>query len=195
MLVDGLGAPDAQLVDRLAAEADDRDVVGDGEDVLRVLDGIKDAIALGMGDDVAAEADANGLVGTAHLPRIALRKPFVRDLDLASVDDLLLEEAVAIAHAVAVACDPLVGHGVEEARRQTAQAAVAERRIGLKAADLIEVATHVGEGLGDYITYTEVDQVVVEQPPDEELDGEIVDALLAILLETLIGLRGDGARL
>ncbi len=86
---------------------------------------------------MAAEADANGLVGALDLPGVTLGEPFVGDLDLAAIYDLLLEEAVAVAHAVAVAGDSLVGHRVEEARGEAAEAAVAERRVGLLALDLV----------------------------------------------------------
>ena len=53
-----------------------------------------------------------------------------------------LEEAVAVAHAVAVAGDALVGHGVKEAGGETAEATVAEARVGLLAADGLEVGAH-----------------------------------------------------
>ena len=65
-------------------------------------------------------------------------------------------------------------HGIQEARRKTAEAAVAERRVGLLALDLVEIAAHVGDGVGDEVADAEVEQVVVEQAPDEELDREII---------------------
>ena len=49
------------------------------------------AIVLLMRDDVAAKADAHGAVGTAHLPGVPLLQPFVGDLHLVPVDDLLFE--------------------------------------------------------------------------------------------------------
>lgn len=193
--VDGLCAPAAQFVHRLSAVADDRDVVGDGKDVLGVLNGIDQTVTFLTRDDVPAKADANRLVRALDLPWIALGEPLIGDFHLASVNDLLLEQAVAVAHAVTVARDALVCHGVEEAGGETAEAAVAERRVGLLALDLVEIAAHVGDGVGDEVADAEVEQVVVEQAPDEELDREIIDALLPFYAIALVGLGGDDARI
>ncbi len=46
VVVDGLGAPAAQLVDGLAAVTDDRDVVRHGQDVIGPLNGVEGAVAL-----------------------------------------------------------------------------------------------------------------------------------------------------
>ena len=43
------------------------------------------------------------------------------------------------------------------------------------------------------IANAEVQQVVVEQTADEELDGEVVDALLALGAVALVGLGSDDA--
>ena len=74
---------------------------------------------------------------------------------LGTVFDFLLEEAVAVAHAVAVAGDALVGHGVEEARGEATQAAVAERRIALVLLERLEVRTELFEGFGHEVVHAE----------------------------------------
>ena len=47
---------------------------------------------------------------------------------------------------------------------------------GRTALDLIEVAAHVSDRLGDEVADAKVEQVVVEKAADEELDREIIDA-------------------
>ena len=89
---------------------------------------------------------------------------------LGTVHDLLLEEAVAIAHAVAVASDALVRHGVEEAGGEAAQAAIAERRIGLVLLERVEVAPKLGQAVLHKVTDAKIQQVVIEQATDQELD-------------------------
>ena len=81
-----------------------------------------------------------------------------------------------------------------ESRKHAArrpQAAVAQARVDLLAADLLEVGAHGLDALGHEVADAEVDQIVVEQRADEELEGEVVDLLLVLG----VGARLDGARL
>ena len=169
-LLDGLRAPDAQLVDGLGAIAHHGDVVGYGEHVLGIHGAEAHAPVALILLDMAAEADADGLVRAAHLPWVAVGEPFVGGLVLGAVHDLLLEEAVAITHAVAVARDALVRHGVEEAGGEAAQAAIAERRIGLVLLERVEVAPKLGQAVLHKVMDAKVQQVVIEQTTDQELD-------------------------
>ncbi len=116
VLVRGLGRPDAEVVDGLAAVTDDGHVVGHGADLLAALPAVPVvAVLLLMADDVTTKADRDGTLGLADLPGVGVLQPVVGLLDLAAVLDLLTEQAVAVAHAVAKALDALVGHGVKEA--------------------------------------------------------------------------------
>ena len=135
VLLDRLGSPDAQLVNGLAGIAHNGDVIGDGQDVLRVYRAVERAAVLLKALDAAAKLNGHGLVLTTDFPRIAVGEPLVGGLDLAAVDDLLLKQAVAVAHAVAVAGNALGCHGIQEARGQTTQATVTQGRIGLLVLD------------------------------------------------------------
>ena len=135
VLLDRLGGPDAQLVDGLAGIAHDGDVIRDGQDVLRVYRAVERAAVLLKALNMATKLNGHGLVLTTDLPGIAVGEPLVGGLDLAAVDDLLLKQAVAVAHAVAVAGNALGCHGIQEARGQTTQATVAQGRIGLLVLD------------------------------------------------------------
>ena len=195
VLLDRLGGPDAQFVDGLAGIAHNGDVIRDGQDVLRVHRAVERASVLLKALDASAKLNGHGLVLTTDLPGIAMGEPLVGGLDLAAVDDLLLKQAVAVAHAVAVAGNALGCHGIQEACGQTSQATVAQRRIGFLVFDDGQVETHVVECLGDHVAHAKVEQVVVEQAADQKLDREVVHALLALGGRTGVALGGNGARL
>ena len=179
VLLGRLGTPEAQLVDDLALEADHGHVVGHGADELAALLGEPEvALLVLVADDVAAEADGDGGGVLAGLPGEAVGEPVVGALDLAATLDVLVEQAVAVAHAVAVAGHAIVRHRGEEARGQAAQAAVAEAGVDLLATNDVEVGAHILHGVGDEVANAVVDEVVVEQGPDEELEAEVVDLLL-----------------
>src|ERR1700761_1342995 len=77
------------------------------------------------GNDVTAP-------GTCDFPRVAGEEPVVRSLDLRAVgEDLLAEDAVLVAQAVADGGEMERRQRVDEASSETAQAAVAETRVGL----------------------------------------------------------------
>ena len=195
MLLDRLGSPDAQLVDGLAGIAHNGDVIGNGQDVLRVHRAVERAAVLLKALYMATKLDGHGLILTTDLPGIAVGEPLVGGLDLAAVDDLLLKQSVAVAHAVAVAGNALGCHGIQEACGQTAQATVAQSRIGLLVLDDGQVEAHVVERLGDHVAHAKVKQVVVEQAADQKLDREVVHALLALGGGAGVTLGGNGAGL
>ena len=195
VLLDRLGSPDAQLVDGLAGIAHDGDVVGNGQDVLRVHRAVERAAVLLKALNMATKLDGHGLVLTTDLPGIAVGEPLVGGLDLAAVDDLLLKQAVAVAHAVAVAGNALGCHGIQEACGQAAQATVAQSRIGLLVLDDGQIEAHVVERLGDHVAHAKVEQVVVEQAADQKLDREVVHALFALGGDAGVALGGNGAGL
>ena len=130
---------------------------------------------------VAVEFDVDGFIRLAILPCEAVLQPVIRDLDLRTVDDLLLEQAVLITDAAAMARQAMRRHGVDEAGCETAEAAVAEAGIRLLLERIrqgeVEVLQYLLHGLLD----TEIHEVALEQTAHEELDGEVVDLLLLTL--------------
>ena len=176
----GLGAPQAQLVHDLAAVADDGHVVGHGAHEVAALLGEPELLAVLVAHDVPAKAHEHGGGVLAGLPGEAVREPVVGALDLAAALDVLVEEAVAVAHAVAVAGHAVVRHGREEARGEAAEAAIAQARVDLLAANGVEVGAHVVQGLGHEVAHAQVDEVVVQKGADEELEREVVDLLLVL---------------
>jgi hypothetical protein len=81
-----------------------------------------------------------------ELPRVEVQ-PVVRDLDLVAVDDLLLEDAVAVAQAVAPSGEVQRGQGVQETRSQATEAAVAQRGVVLLLDDILDPETEIREAV------------------------------------------------
>jgi hypothetical protein len=81
---------------------------------------------------VAAEVHAVADAGPRELPRRAVVQPGIGVLDLPAALDALREHAELVADAVAVRGQPERGHRIEEARGQAAEAAIAQRRVGLE---------------------------------------------------------------
>ena len=73
------------------------------------------------------------------------------------------------------------GDGIQEACGQTAQAAVAERRLDLELLDLVEVVAGGDELVLNLVIDAEVDHIVDEQLADQKLGRDVVELFLAIV--------------
>ena len=73
------------------------------------------------------------------------------------------------------------GDGIQEARGQAAQAAVAERRLDLKLLNLIEVVARGDELALNLVIDAEVDHIVDEQLANQELSRDVIELFLAIV--------------
>ena len=130
--------------------------------------------------DAAAEADVVGGLAAVELPGVAVLEPGLGQLDLVAVDDLLAEEAVAVADAVAVGRHADRRHALHEAGGEPPEAAVAERGVGLELGDLVEVDVEQLQRRAHRLGQPEVRDRVAHQPADQELEAEVVDPLLAL---------------
>ena len=86
-----------------------------------------------------------------------------------------------VVEAHAVAGQAQRGDGIQEARGQAAQAAVAERRLDLELLDLIEVVARGDELALNLVIDAEVDHIVDEQLADQKLGRDVVELFLAIV--------------
>ena len=86
-----------------------------------------------------------------------------------------------IVEAHAIAGQAQRGDGIQEARGQAAQAAVAERRLDLELLDLVEVVACGGELVLNLVVDAEVDHVVDEQLADQKFGGNVIKLFLAVV--------------
>ena len=112
-----------------------------------------------------------------EFPRIAVTQPVVRVLHLPAVFDLLVEHAVLVTDAHAVAGQSDGCHGIEEAGSQSAKAAVAERGIEFQFRNLVQVNARFDAGLAEFLCKADVEHAVHQAAPDEEFHGEVIHSL------------------
>ena len=91
-----LGAPQTQIVDSLRARARYHNIVRNGYYLIVIVVSNGQAVALPALGDNAAEADREGLICTGNQPSVAALKPHIGQLDLISVNYLLLKQTVFI---------------------------------------------------------------------------------------------------
>src|SRR6188472_3735319 len=105
-----------------AAPAGDRRVMSDGKDALgRIPQAARSAVRSADVFDAAAEPDRVFGIEALELPRVAECKPALRRLLLPAVPDLLHEQTVLVADAIAKRWDRERRHAVYVASGETAE--------------------------------------------------------------------------
>jgi len=163
----GLALPEPKRADGVVLIADDRHVVGHGHNGL------------------IGEFDAHGQLVAAVAPGIAVLGPVVGTLALAVVLNGLLEQAEAVAQAVARERQIAGRRTVEEAGSQSAETAVAERRV----LDLLEagqIDTLFRECLFNIVEDAHIEEIAVYEPADQIFSRE-VERAASLLLAALGG--------
>ncbi len=163
-----------------AAPADDRGVIGDRLDRLFGMpDEASVPAASGNGLDPAAIANVIDDLRPLELPGIAERKPFLRIFLLPAIPDDLAEEPMVVAYAVAAGGNAQARHAFEKAGGKPAEAAIAERRVGLGEAHPVEVDAEIAQRPVYDIAQLQIAGDIVEQAADEKLERQVIDALAA----------------
>jgi hypothetical protein len=130
----------------------------------------------------AVELDRVEDLRPRELPRVAELQPVFGVFDLPSVLEPLLEQAELVTDPVAVAGQPQGRHAVEEAGGEASEAAVAESGVRLGVQDLVEGEPDLRERAPALLLDAEVRERAVQEPPDQELEGKIVDPLRILLI-------------
>jgi len=172
--VQRLGAPQAQGIGPFALPADHRRVKGLGRHRgIRGPDGAAAAFR-----HRAAKADAEAGLGAFEFPAVRLAQPFLGLLDLAAVGaEALAEQAVFVADAIAVGGAAQRRHRIEEARRQPAEATVAQRRVGFVVQHGGEIEAEARHGVARHLGQANVHDRVFQQTADQEFHRQVIDAL------------------
>ena len=142
--------------------------------------------------DRAAEADLEGALAALELPRIAVVEPGLGQFDLPAVGDLLAEHAVDVADAVAVRRHVDGRHALHEAGGEPPEAAIAERGVRLERGDHVDVDAERRQRLAHVVQQAEIGEGVAHQAADQELQRQIVDALVLLVVGLLGRLRSSG---
>ena len=135
---------------------------------------------------IAAEFDDLCVLGTAQLKGIAVFEPLVRNLDLIAILNLLLEHAIVVADAAAVRRVSESRQRIQEAGSQSSQTAVAKGSVRLLILDQVQITAQLLKRLLDLIVEGQVNQVIAQGAPHQELHGHIVHNLRILLLHLLL---------
>src|SRR5215813_15175903 len=122
------------------------------------------------------------LFRSGHLPRIRTAQPVVGLLLLPARLDGLAEDPVFVAEPVAHSRQGHGGHRLDEACGEPTQTAIAQPSVGLLLEESGPVETLVLDERPDRVVEPEIHDVVGERAADEELHGEVVDALGVLAL-------------
>ncbi len=121
-------------------------------------------------------------------PGIAEAEPVVRLLDLVTVVDMLLEDAVVVADTVADRRQLQRRHRVQKAGGEPAETAIAERRVGFDVTQHVPVETQAPHCLAAGVLQHQVDDIVAHRPTDQELEREITNPFDVLLVIGLLRL-------
>ena len=170
-----LARPQSDAVDGVGVIAGDVHVIGHGEHrrIVALTDGEPAVVPIFVHH--AAELDLIGLLGTGRKPHAAHLDPFVGLLELPSVHDDLLEDAVVVHDGETAGGIALGSEGVHIRRGEPAETAVAQPRVGLEGVQLVEVGAERLHRLCDLVGDAHVEEMVPERPAEQELHGHIVD--------------------
>ena len=136
--------------------------------------GLVVAVAVPVRGDLAAEADLDRIVIARDEPALGREAPVVGDLGLAAVGKLLLENTELIADGISRGLHAERGHAVHIAGGKTAQAAVAEARIGLGLKNVRGVLSHVLQRADKRLGNAEVEGVLHQAAAHEEFHGHVM---------------------
>ena len=197
-------APQTQTADRVAVCTRDHHVVGNGFNFFAVL--VADvAVPLGpLLHDLSAETDAERAVGAGNQPDFAAGQPDVGQLDLQSVNDLLLEQTVLVADGEAGRRVIQRSKRVHKAGSQSAETAVAETCVRLQLIKVVDIEAEMLQGEAVFIHNAEVAEIGLERSAKQKFHAHIIHALGACLVDLLLEelalfgervLDGHGSRL
>mmetsp|Transcript_25034 Transcript_25034/g.45315 ORF Transcript_25034/g.45315 Transcript_25034/m.45315 type:complete len:668 (-) Transcript_25034:335-2338(-) len=141
------------------------------------------------GLDLATEANGVLDVGTANLPRVAVGKPNIGDLDLLAlgVKDLL-EHSVTVTDTVAPSREIKVSHRVKEASGQTTKATVTKTSVALLISNSLSSVTKLTKSVSNRTLKAKVVDSIGQSPTHQELSRKVINKLGVLLLPVLMGL-------
>jgi len=182
------GAPETEVDCVLCAKARDRSIIGSGNDNMAALPAMTDLTRTHNTADRATKLDLVVHITTADLPRVATLKPVVRNFSLLAVDNVLLEHSKLIADTIAPGRIVQSGKRVEETGSKTTKTTRTKSCISLFVIEVLEVAAKGLESLGEVGGKTHVGNGIAEITTHKILNGKVVHALNAAVVEMLLGI-------
>jgi YQGE family putative transporter len=123
----------------------------------------------------AAQLYFKPVLGPLQRPGIAKPQPLVGRLDLPSVANLLIEDSVFVADAIADCRNVQGGQRIHEAGGKPAQPTIAQPRLFLLFDQNVQVNAQLSHGLLGLVVDSQIDQVVREMRPGKEFRRQVTD--------------------
>ena len=179
-ILDGFRIPDPERVDDAVSIPDDRQVIRNSHDrtIVDLTEMVASRLFIIIHFDIAAEPDLFGIFRTFQFKRIAaVFQPAVRFLHLLSVFDTLPEHTVVITDPAAICGIAQRGKGIQEARRQTAQAAVPQCRVPFFVLYGIQINMQFLQCFFYFFIRGQRQQVIAQIPAGQKLHGHVIHDL------------------
>ena len=93
----------------------------------------------------------------SNFPWISICQPVIGTLYLASILNLLAEEAITVSHTVTKTSHSLMGHGIKETSGKSTQSTIAKTRVYLLSSKLLKRCTHLFKALCNNIGDTKIE--------------------------------------
>ena len=189
-IIDRFRVPDPQGIDKVVVVADNRDIKRNRAHGLIVLleELVPVCFVIILHAHVTAELNLFGILRPPELKRIPVLQPVIRNLNLETILDLLLEHPETIPDAAAVSRISQRRQGIQEACRQPAKASVSKRGIAFLILNRIQIHAQLFQRFLHVLVCRHVDQGVTQRTPHQKLHGHVVKNL-RILLRHRLGRR------
>ena len=174
----GPGTPQPQDVDRLGAVARDQHVAGLTPHRLprhpaRPQPSLVVVHRLGA----AVEPDDLEVIGSGELPRVAVKRPVIRKLNLLAILEGLLEDPELIPDAIAHRRHVQRGQRVQQARGQPAQPPVPQPGLNVGGLQVLERIPGCGNGLAGEVRGAGIQRVLAQLAAQHVLRRQVIDEL------------------
>ena len=179
----GLCLPQTQNVDSLTVGTGNHDIIRNRLDFLVVIMNDVTLAVLPGFLDVTAETDSARLIGSGNEHNITAGQPVVRQLDLLTVDKLLLEQTVFIQQRETGCGIVECGSRVHIACGKTTETAVAKTRIRFAFVNGIERKAEFRQNITVDFCETKIAEVILQRTADEEFHAHIVQGLAGLALD------------
>jgi len=123
----------------------------------------------------ASKLDIEKDLGPRDFPRVTQAQPFVSEFNLPPLPHCLVEDPKLVTNAITDAWDSQRGQRVEKTGGQTAKSAVAEAGFFLLFQQIVQVESHVLHRRPNLIVNSQVDKVIAQLRPHQELCRKVAD--------------------
>ena len=187
-IIDCLCIPYTQGVDDVVVVAEHRNIIWNrAYRLVALLNKIVSLVLLIiLHTHIATEFYDLRILRTAQLKRVAILEPVIRYFHLITILDFLLEHTITVTDTAAVCRISKRCKRIEEARCQTAKAAVSKCSIRLLILNHIEVKAHLIQRFLYFLICTQVDQIISKRTPHQKLHGHVINRLRIIDLILLL---------